>query len=138
MVAIAPFDLVDAESTPVTHTFNPIQTNPPTYRENGGTSSSSIGESELTMSIRRADRTNQSIHKARITLRVPIMEVATGTTSGGYDAPPAVAYYLQANVEMLLPARSTAQQRENIRTMMVDLLADNQVTSLVDSLESPY
>lgn len=137
MAAIAPITLTDGEATPVDHVFNPISTAPATFRENGATGVPQIGENELTMSI-RGTTGNGSVNKARIQLRIPVLEEATGGTSSGYVAAPSVAYYLQANIELMLPSRCTLQQRKNLRTMLVDLLGEAQTVSLVDSLESPY
>lgn len=137
MAAIAPISIADGQATPVTHVFNPITTNPPVYRENGESSVPVIGEKEIQLSLKRANGSG-SVNKARVTLRVPVLETTSGSTSGGYAPAPKVAYFMQADLVLLLPDRTTSAQRKDIRTLVQNLLADAQVVSLVESLENPY
>lgn len=136
MAAIAPITINDGKATPVAHIFNPIQTVPPTYHENGLATTPVIGENEITLVLKRG---NGAINKAVVTLRVPVLEIQpAGSSVGGYEAPPKVAYYLQANIEMFLPNRSSGAQRKDLRVLAANLLANAQVVALVESLENPY
>jgi hypothetical protein len=135
MAAIAPITINDGKATPVAHVFNPIQTVPPTFHENGNTSVPVIGENEILISLKKS---GGAIQKAVVTLRVPVLEVQSGSSYSGYEAPPKVAYYMQANIEFNLPNRSTAAQRKDLRVLAANLLANAQVISLVDTLEAPY
>lgn len=137
MSNIAPITLTDGETVPVDHVFNPISTVPAVYRENGDTATPEVGENELIATIRRG-KGGDTINKVRLQLRIPVLEESSGASSSGYVAPPAVAYYLQANIEFMMPARSTFQQRKNIRVMTADLLAETDIATLVDSLTAPY
>jgi hypothetical protein len=80
----------------------------------------------------------EAVNRAKVTLRVPVLETPAGGTASGYVAPPKVAFFMQATVEILLPNRSTAVQRKDLRVMLSNLLKDAQVVSLVDTLEKPY
>jgi hypothetical protein len=135
MAAIAPITINDGKATPLSHVFNPIQTVPPTYHENGNSTVPVIGENEITLALKRG---NGSIQKAVVTLRVPVLEVQSGSSYAGYEAPPKVAYYLQANIELFLPSRSTPAQRKDLRVLSANLLANAQVISLIEALENPY
>lgn len=136
MAAIAPIVVNDGQATPVAHTFNPITTNPPIYRENGNDATPVVGENEVALSLK--GNGSGPVRKAVVTLRVPVLETPSGASSEGYSAPPKVAYFLQANLELLLPIRSTAAQRKDLRTMCANLLRDAQVIALVEKLENPY
>jgi hypothetical protein len=135
MAAIAPITVDDGQATPVSHVFNPIQVSPATYRENGVAGTPNVGENEVILTLKGQ---SQTINKVVVTLRVPILETLAGSTPGGYEAPPKVAYYLQANLEFLLPVRSTSEQRKNLRVLAKNLLTNTQVLSAVDTLEKPY
>ena len=135
MAAIAPITINDGKATPVAHVFNPIQTVPPTYHENDNTAVPSIGESEIIITLKKG---NGTIQKAVVTLRVPYLEVQSGSTPSGYDAPPKVAYYLQANTEYFLHSRSTPAQRKDLRVMNANLQANAQVIAVIEKLESSY
>ena len=90
MAAIAPITILDGKATPVSHIFNPIQTNPPVYHENGNPVIPLVGENEITLALKKS---NGAISKAVVTLRVPVLEVQSGSSYAGYEAPPKVAYY---------------------------------------------
>lgn len=135
MAAIAPITVNDGQATPVAHTFAPISVNPPVYRENGDAAVPLVGEKEIVISLKKA---SGSVQRAVVTLRVPVLETQSGSSYSGYEAPPKVAYYMQANLEFLLPQRSTGAQRKDLRVLAANLLADTQVVSLVEKYEQPY
>jgi hypothetical protein len=135
MAAIAPIVINDGKATPVAHTFQPVATNPPNYRENGNAAVPIVGESESLLNLKRG---SGSVQKAVVTLRVPVLETQSGSASSGYEAPPKVAYYLQANIELFLHDRTTGDQRKDLRVLASNLLKDAQVLAMVDKLEHPY
>lgn len=136
MSQIASITINDGKATPVAHTFNPTQSVPPTYNENGVANQPVIGESTVTINLKRGN--GDAVNRARITLRIPVLETTSGGTYSGYEAPPKVAYFNQITVEALLPNRSTPDQRKDLRVMMANALMDAQVVSAIDQLEKPY
>lgn len=136
MAAIAPITIDDGKATPQSHTFNPIASSPPHYRENGDASLPAVGEPEIMLSLRRST-VGSSINRAKITLRIPSLE-ATGVAASGYEAAPAVAYFQMATVEFLLPERTTGDQRKDLRVQLANLLQNAQIGALVDDLETAY
>lgn len=140
MAAIAPIAVNDGQVVPVTHTFNPIQSvDPATYSRNGDGSVPVVGQEQVLLSLKPGDKTkSEAVNRTKITLRIPVLETPTGGSSSGYVAPPRVAYYLQVNVEALLPNRCTAAQRKDARVMTSNLLLNPQVVALIDTLERPY
>lgn len=139
MAAIAPITINDGQATPVAHVYNPIQVgDPATYNRNGDAAVPVVGEEQLALALRTGNNASDAVNRARITLRVPVLETPSGGTPSGYVAPPRVAFYLMANVELFLPNRSTAAQRKDLRVLVSNLLLNSQVVSLVDTLEKPY
>lgn len=137
MAAIAPITVNDGQATPVAHTFNPIETNPPRYRENGNASVPTIGQSEVGIGSRVSPNAS-GVDKVTVHTRVPVLETVTGSTIGGMTPAPAIAYYLIAKTEFLLPKRATGAQKKDLRVMHANLLANAQVAAAVDSGEKPY
>lgn len=139
MSAIAPIAIVDGQSTPVTHTFNPVQSvDPATFKRNGDTAVPVVGQEQVLLSLKVGNNSSDSVNRARVTLRIPVLETPGGGTPSGYVAPPKVAYYLQATVDMFLPNRCTAAQRKDLRILMSNLLLNSQVVGLIDTMERPY
>lgn len=139
MSAIAPIAINDGQGTPVTHTYNPIQAvDPATYSRNGDTAVPVVGQEGVMLSLKMGANASEAINRARITLRIPVLETPDGGSSSGYVAPPKVAYFLQATVDLFLPNRSTAAQRKDLRVLLSNLLLNSQVVSLNDTMERPY
>lgn len=137
MATIVPIAIQDGQGTPVTHTYNPVKTGDVAmYTRNGDTAVPVVGFESVALSLK--DPSGQdSVGRAKVTLRIPVLETPDGGTPSGYVAPPKVAYYLTVNMEFLLPARSTADQRKDLRVLAADLLGDAQVVSLIESFERP-
>lgn len=139
MAAIAPIAIQDGQGTPVTHTYNPVQTaDPATYLRNGDTSVPVVGFEQIMLSLKNGANTSEAITRAKVTLRIPVLETPSGGAPSGYVAPPKVAYYLQANIDFLLPNRSTAAQRKDLRVLLADLLGETQIATMVEAMERPY
>jgi hypothetical protein len=138
MAAIAPIAIVDGAGTPVTHTYNPVQTADATYKRNGDTAVPVVGFESVVLTLKEANGSSEAVSRAKATLRIPVLETPTGGTPSGYVAPPKVAYFLMATLEFILPNRSTAAQRKDLRVLSANLLANSQVVSLIESLERPY
>lgn len=139
MAAIAPIAIVDGQTVPVTHTFNPIQSiDPATYSRNGDTSVPVIGQERILLSLKMGASTSDAVNRANLTLRIPVLETPEGGSSSGYVAPPKVAFYLQATVNFFLPNRCTAAHRKDLRVLLKNLLSDAQVVELIDTMARPY
>lgn len=137
MAAIASISIND--SVPGAHVFNPIQSvDPATYSRNGVAGMPVVGEEQIFLSLKNGARTSEAVNRVKVTLRIPVLETPAGGTPSGYVASPRVAYHLMVNAEFILPNRSTALQREDLRVMLSNLLLNSQVVSLIDDLEKPY
>lgn len=137
MAAIAAITIADGQATPVNHTFNPVSTEPASFRENGSSTVPVIGQPNVVIDT-SLNASQTGVSKAKVTMVIPVLETASGSTVGGFTPAPAVAYYLTAKLEFLLPSRSTSGQRKDLRVLLRNLLADNQLIQAVDNLEKPY
>lgn len=137
MAAIATISIND--SVPGAHAFNPIQSvEPATYARNGIVGVPVIGEEQIFLSLKNGARTSEAVNRVKVTLRIPVLETPEGGTPSGYVASPRVAYHMMVNAEFVLPNRSTALQRTDLRVMLSNLLLNTQVVKLIDDLERPY
>lgn len=136
MSAIANIAILDGQGTPATHTFYPVQSDPiALYRENLP-ALALIGQGTASLEIR--SKVHDSLQRIRVVLALPALETATGANANGYTAAPRVAYTNTATVDFILPARSTAAQRKDLRVLLSNLLLDAQVIDTVDNLNRPY
>lgn len=134
MSQIVPIVLTDAKSTPVDHTFNPVQSGPTSTYVEDGAGLPQVGESELTIFVNRG----QMMSTVRGQLRVPVLEEAAAGSGSGYVAAPKVAYYVQASCEFKCPPRSDEAIRKDARTMLIGLLQAATFVDAVDRLSTPY
>lgn len=132
----APIVINDGADTPVSHTFNPMKLdgNSALYRENGLAGVPTNGQPTVMLSLKQVGQTYQ----ANIASQVPVMEQASGGNASGYIAAPRVAYYSMLNTKCNLPERGTSTERQVHLGLHVNLLQNDLVESLVQSLEQPY
>lgn len=137
MPQIAAVTILDGETTPVSHVFNPIATNPkPQWRRNG-VSVPAVGMERLEMSTKLASTPN-GVHKHVSQLVIPVMEQPAGGTSSGYIAPPGVAHELKGVLNLFTHQRSTKQDRKNLRIMFANWLLTPAAAAQIDDLEQPF
>lgn len=137
MAQIAPITLLDGESTPVSHVFNPVSTLPvATYHRSGVADQPAVAWEILKVEAKPAS--NNGIRQVVVDLALPVLEQATGGTYKGYVAPPSLAFTLRAKVTYYLPTRSTTQQRKNLRAMSRNSLDNAQVIAAIEAFEQPY
>lgn len=144
MPSLATVVINDGAATPVAHTFSP--SNPDKngtnywYDRSGGIA---IGFPEVSLNLREplaggkvssADR----VYRAKARIVMPVMEVTSPTTGTGIQPAPTKAYELVANLEFVLPERSTLQNRKDILAYAKNLLAHANSTAAVQDLEGVY
>jgi len=138
MATISNIVIADGQSTPVNHTFTPMKTVPPTYRNKADTSVPTIGQEMILFSMKEGTGAD-GLNRLKVTLKVPSLENnSTGVDSSGYAAPPKVAYFIIASAEFILPLRSTAAQRKNARVLLASLMYNSQLTEAVEDFAIPY
>lgn len=151
MAAFGNISVNDGQATPVAHIFNPLTLDNTSVGSvasfvNRGSASVDIGYEELKLSFRTpsgervagARASADRIYKVTATLKVPVLESTSASTGTGIMPAPTVAFVLQSKIEFLLPARSTAAQRKDLRTLMANLLYNSNAVALVDTMEGIY
>lgn len=134
--------LADAQGTPVNHTFAPFGTADGVFSWVDSSATNEIGFWRISAKLKRpqAARPGQSsanrVTRVTLTLSEPVLETVSNN-SAGYIPAPTVAYIPRASVEFILPERGALLDRKNIRKMMALLLADANVVSIVENLQTP-
>lgn len=139
MPAIASISLTDGQPTPVVRVFTPtkVDSEGVAHYDNraGGIA---VGYDQLSIGLRAPGKGSQN-YKATLRLRLPTLEVTSPSTASGIQPQPTRAYDCFANIEMVLPQRSSAQNREDLVKMIYNALAAGGVfATVVENLETVY
>ena len=135
MAQIADIVISDGAATPVAHIFTPVATSPKAIYREGISNLPLVGQGQAMIG---GGVPGAALQRVKLTLALPALETATGANADGYTAAPKVAYTNTVQVEFLLPSRGTAQQRQDLRVMLSNMLLDTQVIDSVDNLNVPY
>jgi hypothetical protein len=139
MSAIAPVVLLDGQATPVSHTFAPVTIDAAGVAKWADRSTGiSVGFPQLSYSLKNPNGTSKNYRlTAKVTL--PVLEQTSPSTSTGIQPAPTVAYNLIANVDIVLPERSTLGDRKNLIAYVRNYLANAAViTAGVENYETVY
>lgn len=139
MPAIANIVIADGQPTPVNRTFAPLMVdkNGVAMHENRSTGIQ-IGYDTLSIGLRRAT-SEVANNKLTVKLVLPTLEVTSPSTATGIQPAPTKAYECSAFVDFVLPARSTAQNREDLVKLLKNALADGGViATCVENIESEW
>lgn len=133
--------LADAQGTPVNHTFIPVG------RDKNGvfwfedqSAANAIGFWKISVELVKPSvpaaqqSSNGRTYRAKIGLHEPILETVSNNTVSGIAPAPTVSYVPRVYSEFVMPERSALLDRKNLRKMMSNLLAETQVTALVENL----
>lgn len=134
MGAIAAISLPDAATTPVTHVYSPMSVKGDTGSWANQAPSLPIGFETIGCTLTDPSG-SVSVYRQNTAMRLPVLKTTTDT---GGNSVTTVDYWLEANVEFKLPARSTLQNRKDLRKLFVGLLGDAQVVSQVENLQHVY
>jgi len=144
MSAVTSIVLNDAQATPVAHTFVPIGPDAQgTWWFEDQSASESISFNRISLSLKRASNPSagsnagQRMNRVTVGLHTPKLET-TSTNDAGLTPPPTVAYILRCNVEFILPDRSNLQDRKDLRKFVDFLMAETQLTSMVENYQNVY
>jgi hypothetical protein len=137
--------LADAQATPVNHTFVPIgpDANRVFWFEDQSQATPN-GFWRISVSLKRPPPATAGASSAGRTFRAliqlhePVLETLGTNTVSGIPPAPTVAYVPRCICEYVLPERAVLQNRKDLRKMMASLLAETQMTALVESLSMPY
>lgn len=134
--------LADAQATPVTHTFNPIGLDPKkTFWFIDQSASNAIGYWKISVEVTQppqampGESSARRVYRYRVGLHEPVLETVSNSTVSGIAPAPTIAYIPRSFTEFVLPERCTAQDRKTIRKMHAALLADAQISGVIENLQ---
>jgi len=137
MSAISAITVNDGKASPQAHTYTPWKTDPASYREAVG-GVAQIGQGRLTVTGKVTDKT-AGMNRVTLKLELPVLETAAANGSfNGYIAGPGVAYTVTANVDLILPNRSSEAERKDLRTLLSNVLLNVNISDAIDKLQLPY
>lgn len=127
MTAIAAMTINDGQATPVAHTFAPVnidQTGVAKWADRSG--GIALGFPTITFSMRQPTKASRNY---RVTAKValPVLEQTSASTATGIQPAPTKAYDLLANLEFVLPERSTLAQRNDLIAYVKNFLSNAAV-----------
>jgi len=144
MSAVANIVLNDAQATPVAHTFIPLGPDAKgVWWWEDQTGSSPLGYNRISMQLSRAAvgaagvaaSTNTS--RVKIRLYTPKLETL-GTNDAGITPPNQVAYVPNFTGEFVISDRSILQDRKDLRKYIDFLMAETQLTNMVENLQNVF
>lgn len=129
--------LYDGQTTPVAHTFKPVDR----AQAGGGVLfqdiSSGVPDSYPSI-ILRGRESESNVFRAYASVEVPIMETISGTNAQGYQALAKQAFVLRARTEYTLDGRAAASARKDLMAYDKNLRSNAQFVALVLDLLRPF
>jgi hypothetical protein len=145
MPALAAITINDGATTPVAHTFNPSGPDQNGvnyfYDRSGGVA---IGFPSISIDLKEPKpsangvSSKDRVYRGTVKVVLPILEVTSPTTGTGIQPAPTKSYDMIFRGEFVLPERSTLQNRKDILAFAKNILANANLTSLIQDLESIY
>jgi len=125
----------DAAATPVNHTFTPVKVNGDSAVLLEKSATSSLGYWPLTVQQRSpvAGQT-EKVYRTKLNFAMPVIY---NETINGVNRP-SLGYTLRANIEFVVPADATLQNRKDLRKLAVGILNDASTISMVEQQENLY
>jgi hypothetical protein len=144
MSAVANIVLNDAQVTPVAHTFIPLgpDLNGVWWFEDQ-TGTASIGYNRISMKLVRpkpaaaGDNSDKRVNRVKVSILTPKVE-ALGVADSGYTPSPTIAYTPRCDIEFVMSERSLLQDRKDLRKFVDFLIAETQLTNMVENLQNIY
>lgn len=138
MPALANITLADGQSTPVVHTFAPVNIDAAGVAKLVDRSSGiSIGFPALTLSVRSPSKTSRN-YRVTGKIVVPTLEATAPSTASGIQPAPTKAYDCLATIEIVLPERSTLAERKNALAYVQSLVTNATFVAAVHNYETIY
>lgn len=134
--------IADAQGTPVNHVFNPVGRNQDgVFYYVDASATNEVGNWRISVDIKRPAQAAQGssalglVSRVKIGLHEPVLETVSNSTVSGIAPAPTVAYITRANMEFIIPARTTELDRKNIAKMAPLLLQAAQIKAVIENGE---
>lgn len=139
MTAFTNITINDGQATPVAHTFTARRIDAGIAKWQDLSSGIAVGFPTITATLREPVRGNKSsIYKANVKITLPVLEVVNSSTYSGITPAPTKAYEVVANLEILMPERSTLADRKNIHAYLVNALNQLDLKAMITDLNMVY
>lgn len=141
-VAIA---LDDAATPPVNHNHVPLGPDRDgVFWWEDQAHASPIGFWKISMTLKRppvavaGSTSQQRTYRATIGVHEPVLENISNSTVSGIAPAPTVSYVPRCFMEFVMPERTALVDRQTLRKISMNLLANFQSVALVETLILPY
>lgn len=139
MSAFANITLNDGQATPVAHTFTARRLDAGVAKWQDISSGIAVGFPTLSASLREPIKgSKQPNYKVQLKIVYPVLEVVNASTYSGITPAPTKAYDCVANLEVILPERSTNAARKDVRAYIANALANVDLKSMIEDLNMVY
>lgn len=139
MTAFTNITINDGQATPVAHTFTARRLENGVAKWQDLVSGIAVGFPTIQASLREPVKNSKSpIYKASLKVTLPVLETVNASTYNGITPAPTKAYDVVANLDILLPERSTLQDRKNIQAYLVNALNQADLKSMIIDLNMVY
>ncbi len=137
--------LADALATPVNHTFIPLgKDDKGVFWFEDQSQASALGYWKISFDFRRpgpakagTNSQNRTI-RAIVGLHEPVLETLSNSTVSGIVPAPTLSYTPRVFGEYVMPERSSLQNRKDLRKMFANLMTNQQVIDMVETLVPVY
>lgn len=138
MAQLAPVVISDGKATPIVHTFGPTSASNGTDARFHERLAAGIALAfpQMDLLVRPASGFD-GVNKVTLMLKMPQMEVLSGSDAG-YTPAPKVAYFDMVKTEFYLPGRSTSANRKDVRALLINALANAIVIDAIENLAPAY
>lgn len=144
MAAVVNIALNDAQGSPVLHTFVPLGPDASgVWWWEDQTGTTSISFNRISMQLVRplpasaGQNSDKRVNRVKIGIHTPKVE-ALGVADSGYTPSPTIAYTPRCNIEFVMSERALLQDRKDLRKYADFLLAETQLTDMVENLRNVY
>lgn len=143
MSAVANIVLNDAQATPVAHTFIPLGQNGNVWWFEDQTGTASIAYNRISLELVRplpaanGVNSDKRVNRVKIGIHTPKVE-ALGVSDSGYTPSPTIAYTPRFVCEFIMSERALLQDRKDLRKYADFLLAETQLTNMVENLQNVF
>jgi len=128
--------LTDAAGTPVNRSYLLVQSTPDLSIWKDYVTNSGYPNGAGVASLSLKENSNGTM---RLTgkLVLPTLETVAGDTGLGFTPAPTKAYECLGSFDLVFPARSSLQNRKDLKAMTIDLMSDAVVTAATETFVHP-
>jgi hypothetical protein len=141
MPQISDIVLYDGQATPVAQTFKPtsVEKDLVTLHEKSDPNGYGMIAGFPVLSIsRRLPTASNGNYKVVVKLKVPIVEVPTGTNSAGFQSPSKVIATCTANLEFIIPEIAIDASKADLFAYAHQALANSEIEDIVKNASFLY